>query len=175
MEETQTNVPQRTEPKRIVRLLATDIDGRLSVGRALRKVKGVGFMFSHAVCLSVGVDPNKKVGLLGESELKTIEKYFKDLNQGNITVPKWMLNRRRDAETGENVHLIGSTLDFRKREDINTMKRIRAYRGVRHELGLPVRGQRTRTSFRKNKTVGVSRKKAMAARKAPASPAAAGK
>lgn len=41
---------------------------------------------------------------------------------------------------------------------------MRAYRGVRHQHGLPVRGQRTRGSFRKNKTVGVQKKKAMAAR-----------
>jgi small subunit ribosomal protein S13 len=154
------------EPKRIVRLLATDIDGRLPVERALRRVRGVGFMFSRAVCLSSGIEPSRKLGLLEDAELKSIEENFRNLAQGKTDLPKWMLNRRRDPESGENIHLFGSTLDLRKREDINVMKRIRAYRGIRHELGLPVRGQRTRSSFRSQKTVGVSRKKAMAARKA---------
>ena len=45
--------------------------------------------------------------------------------------------------------------------DIDKLKKIRCYRGVRHMQGLPVRGQRTRSSFRKSgKTVGVSREKA---------------
>lgn len=165
MEEKTATKPV-SEPKRIVRLLATDIDGRLPVGRALRKIKGIGFMFSNAICLSSGIDPKKKLGLLGEAEIKGLEEHFRNLSQGKADLPKWMLNRRRDVELGEDIHLIGSALDLRKREDINIMKRIRAYRGIRHELGLPVRGQRTRSSFRKNKTVGVSRKKALAARKA---------
>ena len=163
MEEVKT--PAKTEPRRIVRLLSTDIDGRLPVERALRRIKGVSFMLSHAACVSIGVDPKKKLGMLAEAEIKSIDEYFKNLAVGKTNLPAWIINRRNDVETGENFHLIGSSLDFRKREDINTLKRMRAYRGVRHELGLPVRGQRTRSSFRKNKTVGVSKKKAMAARK----------
>jgi small subunit ribosomal protein S13 len=166
MMEENKPMPAKAEPRRIVRLLSTDVDGRLPVVRALRKIKGISFMFSNAVCLSTGVDPKKKLGLLTEAEIMGINEYFKSLGQGKNNLPLWMINRRNDIETGENFHLIGSSLDFRKREDINTMKRMRAYRGVRHEFGLPVRGQRTRSSFRKNKTVGVSRKKAMAARKA---------
>jgi hypothetical protein len=48
---------------------------------------------------------------------------------------------------------------------------MRAYKGVRHELGQPVRGQRTRSSFRTQKTVGVARKKVVAAAKAATAPA----
>jgi small subunit ribosomal protein S13 len=46
------------------------------------------------------------------------------------------------------------------REDLNRLRKTRSYRGIRHELGLPVRGQRTKSSFRTGRTIGVSRKKA---------------
>lgn len=146
---------QETQPqqRRIVRILTTDIDGSLSVERALRKVKGVSFMFSKSVCTSTGVDGRKKVGTLSEAEIKALEGFIK-----KPQLPRWMLNRRKDYENGEDAHLTMADLDFKKREDINTLRRIRAYKGIRHELGQPVRGQRTRSSFRTQKTVGVSRK-----------------
>lgn len=141
--------------KRIVRLLATDIDGNLPLERALRKIKGISFMFSKAICNLSGIDPKMKIGLLGEDELKKVENLI-----NNPTFPKWLLNRRRDLETGRDIHLVGSKLDFKKREDIDMLRKMRAYRGVRHQFGLPVRGQRTRTSFRTHKSVGVRRKEA---------------
>lgn len=155
------NMAQETQQKRIVRLLTTDIDGSLNVERALRKVKGVSFMFSKSVCTATGTDPKKKIGMLNESEVKMLEGFIK-----KPQLPGWMLNRRKDHETGENVHMTMADLDFKKREDINILKRIRAYKGIRHELGQPVRGQRTRSSFRTQKTVGVSRKTIQQAAKA---------
>ena len=110
-------------------------------------------MFSRSVCTATGIDGRRKVGMLSETEVKTLENFVK-----KPQLPTWMLNRRKDNETGDNIHLTMSDLDLKKREDINTMRRIRAYKGIRHELGQPVRGQRTRSSFRTQKTVGVSRK-----------------
>ena len=145
--------------KKIVRLLATDLDGELTVRRALRRVKGIGFMFSRAICKISGVDPEKKIGSLNEEELKKLENCVKNPTaEGNF--PKWLLNRRKDMESGKYIHLVGSALDLRTREDINLLKRIRSYKGIRHELGLPVRGQRTRSSFRTQRTVGVTKKTA---------------
>jgi small subunit ribosomal protein S13 len=161
--------------RRIVRFLATDLDGNMRVDAALRRIKGINFMLSNAVCLATKIDARKKIGTLNDSELKTLENAIK-----NPAFPPWMLNRRKDAESGNDVHLVGSDLDLRKRDDINFMKRIRSYKGVRHEFGLPVRGQRTRSSFRTQKTVGVSKKGAKqaaapaAAPKAAAQPKAAG-
>lgn len=86
-------------------------------------------------------------------------------SDSSSSFPSWLLNRRKDVETGENSHLSGVALDLKKREDINRLRKIKSYKGFRHELGLPVRGQRTRSSFRRNKTVGVSKKKAMEAKK----------
>ncbi len=148
--------------KRIVRLFSTDIDGNFKVEKALRKIKGIGFSMSRAVCMSAGVDGTAKIGLLDDASLKNLEKTIK-----SAQFPEWMLHRRKDVEKGTSNHIIGVEIDLKKMEDINTMKRIKSYKGVRHELGQPVRGQRTKSSFRTQKTVGVSRKKAMAAR-APA-------
>lgn len=152
------------EPKRIVRFMATDLPGTLAVERALRRIRGVGKNFSRAVCIATTIDPRQKIGLLSDGELADIEKLIR-----NPPFPRWMLNRRKDPESGEDRHLVGSALDFQKMEDINTMKRIRSYKGVRHSLGQPVRGQRTRSSFRTQKSVGVTKKSArQAAKPAPA-------
>ncbi|MBI3190428.1 30S ribosomal protein S13 [archaeon] len=153
--------------KRIIRIMSTDIDGNLSVERALRKVKGVSFMFSRAVCTSTGVDRKRKVGTLSDNERKGLENFI-----SNPSLPAWMLNRRKDPETGKDMHITMADLSLRKREDINQMKRMHCYKGVRHELGQPVRGQSTRSTFRTQKSVGVSKKKAQAA---PAKPKTAEK
>jgi small subunit ribosomal protein S13 len=145
--------------RRIVRVLATDIDGNLPVERALRKIKGISFMFSRSTCIAMNIDGKRKIGLLGEQEVRSIEEFIR-----NPKLPAWMLNRRADPETGLDGHLTMSGLDLRRREDINTMKRIRSYKGIRHELGQPVRGQRTRSTFRTQKSVGVQKKKAMPAK-----------
>jgi small subunit ribosomal protein S13 len=82
-------------------------------------------------------------------------------------IPRWMYNRRLDPEDGSDRHMVASKLELRKKMDINELKKRKCYRGVRHILGLPVRGQRTRSSFRTQTTVGVSRAKAKPGR-APA-------
>jgi small subunit ribosomal protein S13 len=152
---------EKTETRRIVRLLSTDVNGELSVSRALRKVKGVSFMFANAACITTGVDRKRKIGQISEAEVKSLEGFIKA-----PVVPVWMLNRRKDVETGANSHITMADLDLKKREDINSLKRMHCYKGVRHELGQPVRGQRTRSSFRvAGRSVGVSKKKIQQAAK----------
>lgn len=140
--------------------METDIDGTLPLGKGLRRIKGINFMFSNAVCLLTKMDPKKKIGLMSADELKALENVIR-----TPPFPQWMLNRRKDLERNV-VHLLGNELQFVQREDINIMKRIRSYRGIRHEMGQPVRGQRTRSSFRTNKTLGVSKKKQQPAKAA---------
>src|SRR4030042_899108 len=80
----------------------------------------------------------------------------------NPKLPKFLLNRRNDFETGQDSHLIGTNLDMKKEFDIRRLKKIRSYRGLRHATGQPTRGQRTRSHFRakgKKKAVGVTMKK----------------
>ena len=155
----------KQETRKIVRIMTTDIDGSLNVERALRRVKGISFMFSKSVCTATGVDPRKKVGTLSESEIKSLEGFIKAPQ-----LPTWMQNRRKDPETGETTHLTMAMLDLKKRDDINMLRKMRAYKGIRHELGQPVRGQRTRSSFRTSKSVGVQRKKILQAAKPAAKP-----
>ncbi|MFH0836691.1 MAG: 30S ribosomal protein S13 [Candidatus Aenigmatarchaeota archaeon] len=145
----------------IVRISATDIPGSVKVKNALRKIKGVGHPLARYICTATQTDPETRVGEMPEEGIKKLEEFIKTMK-----LPSHLLNRQKDLETGENKHLIGTALDFRKREDIHFLRKIRAYRGIRHELGLPVRGQRTRSSFRKNKTVGVVKKKAAPAKAA---------
>src|SRR3989338_1433574 len=87
-------------------------------------------------------------------------------------LPAWMLNRRKDLETGENNHLFGGDLKFARESDVKRLKRIRAYRGMRHAIGQPVRGQRTRSHFRHGRSVGVQKQKVAGAAKSPAKPTA---
>ena len=144
----------KPEVRRIVRFMETDIDGSMPLGKGMRRIKGIGFMFSNAICLETKMDPRKKIGLFTPEELKSLETLIR-----NLPFPKWMLNRRKSPDNLKVTHLFGTELQLTQREDINVLRRIRAYRGIRHELGQPVRGQRTRSSFRTNKTLGVSKKK----------------
>ena len=147
------------EFKHIVRIANTDLDGNKSIYHALRKVKGINFMFSHMVCALAGIDKHKKAGYLSEEEINRISEVIK--NPLKFGAPEYMLNRRFDYTTGESTHLIGGDLKFTVESDIKRMKMIKCYRGIRHALGLPVRGQRTRSNFRKNKgkVLGVQRRK----------------
>ena len=158
-----------TQVRRIVRIVGTDIDGTLSTERALRKIHGVSFMLSRAVCSSVEVDGNEKLGLLDEAKIKSLEELLKSTSESKL--PKWMLNRRKDLDTGQDLHLVGDRLKRKNSDDINLLRRMRSRRGIRHELGLPVRGQRTRSTGRKAKSVGVVRKR----EKPGAKPTPAGK
>lgn len=142
------------ELKQIVRLAGVDLDGRKFVAQAIRKIPGISFMFSNAIVKTVGFR-DKKLGELSEEEIKKLEDIIS--NPQKYAIPSWLYNRRKEPATGVNKHLVSSQLDLAQRMDISELKKIRCYRGVRHSFGLPVRGQRTRGSFRKGITVGVKR------------------
>lgn len=144
--------------QQIVRLAETNIDGGKPVRSALRSVKGISFMLSNAICKVTGFG-DRKLAELSEGEVKNLEDMISDPIKHGI--PAWMLNRRLDPMSGKDSHLSVSTLDFTNKMDIDRMKKFKSYKGVRHIHHLPVRGQRTRGSFRRSgKTVGVSKKKA---------------
>jgi len=141
----------------IVRIAGVDIDGNLKVAYGLSKIKGVGVTLAYAICRTLGIDPEKRIGFLTEAEVKRIEDALS--NPKAIGLPSWLLNRRKDYTTGEDKHYIGADLIMVVREDIERLKRIKCWRGIRHALGLKVRGQRTRTTGRTGVTVGVKRKR----------------
>jgi small subunit ribosomal protein S13 len=142
----------------IIRVLGTDVDGEKGVAQAILKIKGVSYSFANAVCKAAKIDPKKKVGSFSESEIDELEEVIKDpIKHG---VPVWIVNRRRDIESGTDVHMSSSDIIVTKKFDVQRMIDKKTYKGTRHMLGLPVRGQRTRSSFRKGRTVGVVRKSA---------------
>jgi len=149
------------EIKHFVRIVNTDIPGNKPVISALTKVHGIGINFAHALCNKLSIDANKKAGTLTDVEISSLELLIK-----NPTIPQWYYNRRKDPETGENHHILTSALKLTKDTDIKKLKKIKTYKGIRHSMGQPVRGQRTRSHFRKGSAVGVVKKKLVKA-KAP--------
>ena len=134
----------------IIRILSTDIPGNKNIYTGLTKIKGVSWSFSNAICNVLKIPKNKKIKELAREEIDKISDFIK-----NPRLPDFLMNRRKDIESGKDKHLIGPDLDLQKEFDIKRLKKIRSYRGKRHSLGQPVRGQRTRSHFRKNKAVGV--------------------
>lgn len=142
--------------KQLVRILNADIDGSLPLQQALRKIKGVSFSFAHAVCIVSKFDRKQPIGALDEKALKIIEDIFK--NPGNAGIPKWLYNRQKDYDSGEDKHLTSTDIKLRKEFDIKRLMKIKSRRGMRHQAGLPLRGQRTKGHFRKGKALGVKKK-----------------
>lgn len=149
---------KKTQTIAIVRIGGKDVSGNLSINHALIKIKGVSFSLANAICNVLNIDPITKIGTFSKEEIKKIEEVIE--NPKKYGIPGWLLNRRSDPETGEEIHLTGPKLDLQKEFDIRNIKKMKSYKGVRHMQGLPVRGQRTRSTFRKKgRTVGVIRKK----------------
>jgi small subunit ribosomal protein S13 len=147
------------EFRHIIRIADTDLDGALKVAEALTKIHGVGVGLSYAVLRKAGIDMEARLGFLSEAETKRIEDILMDpLKHG---IPAWLLNRRKDLETGKDMHLLGSELVLRTKLDIDAMKNMKSWRGYRHSYGLKVRGQRTRVTGRKGKALGVKKKAVM--------------
>ena len=135
--------------KHLLRIANTDLNGAKPIGIALRQIKGINFMFSNVVCNLAKIDKKKRTGDLIEEEQKRIDDVIKDpIKHGT---PAWMLNRRKDFESGADKHILTVDLTFTKDNDIKTMKKIKSYKGIRHILGQPVRGQKTKGNFRENK------------------------
>ncbi|MCS7097128.1 MAG: 30S ribosomal protein S13 [Candidatus Methanomethylicia archaeon] len=141
--------------RHIVRIAGQDVDGSLKVVYALSKIKGIGVNLAHVIIKLAEVSPDEKLGFLPEAKIKKLESIINSLPKH---VPFWIVNRTRDLETNENKHLIGSDLILRVKADIEFMKKIKCWKGIRHALGLKVRGQKTRTTGRTGQTVGVSHK-----------------
>lgn len=141
--------------KGIIRLMGTDIEGNTKLLKSLIMVYGVKFAMANAICSYLNLDKSRKIGSFSPAELTTIENLIKHPEE---KLPSWLFNRRKDPETGEDKHIISTDLKMRKEFDIKFMKKIRSYKGVRHSIGQPVRGQSTRAHFRTGKSVGVTKK-----------------
>jgi len=144
------------EFQHIIRFAGTDIEGSQPVTYALTSIKGVGIKLANAIIEKSGISPEARMGFLSSAEVEKIEEII--TNPVKYGIPVWLLNRRKDVETGKDLHLLGSDLILQTKNDIDQMKKIRSWKGFRHSYGLKVRGQRTKTTGRKGKAIGVKKK-----------------
>lgn len=164
----QQSQPAATEKKRpvveesneiLVRVCGYDIPGSRNLYAGLTRIKGISWAISNAVCIKLSIPHAKKISELSKEDIKRIEQFLSTLD-----VPDFLKNRRHDRETGKTGHHYGTDLDMKREFDIKRLKEMRSYRGVRHALKLPVRGQRTRSHFRTHKVLAVGKKAKVAAK-----------
>jgi len=119
------------------RLAGVDIPNEKRIEIALTYIYGIGSKVAKNVLKQARVDIGIKAKDITSEELKRLQAVIE-------TIPT-------EGELRKQV-----------RDNIETLKRSQAYRGLRHSMGLPVRGQRTRTNARtkrgKRKTIGAMKK-----------------
>ena len=135
----------------MARIAGIDLPNEKRLDVALTYVYGIGKFVSQKILAKVRIDPAIRVKNLTSEQINLLQKEIE-------TMPV----------EGELKKIVS--------ENIQTMKRIQSYRGLRHSMKLPVRGQRTRTNARtlkgKRKTVGAMTKEAREKMEPTGTPAA---
>jgi small subunit ribosomal protein S13 len=119
------------------RIAGVDIPATKKIEVALTYIYGIGRKLSQKILKAVGIDPNLRAKDLHEDQLSTLGSYI------------------------EKNYMIEGALRRQEAQNIALLRSIGCYRGHRHKVGLPVRGQRTRTNARTRK----GRKKTVAGKK----------
>ncbi|MBS7614485.1 30S ribosomal protein S13 [Candidatus Bathyarchaeota archaeon] len=145
-----------SEFKHIVRLLGKDLDGTQKVVFALNNIRGINKRLASALVRKANIPFEKRLGFLSDVEMRRLEETLANIE--NLGLPSWLLNRRKDLETGKDTHLTTADLDLKIKQDIERMTSLRSWKGYRHSYGLKTRGQRTRSTGRTGKVVGVKKK-----------------
>lgn len=126
----------------MARISGVTIPDNKQVQISLTYIYGVGPKSSHEILEAAKIDPTVRVKNLTDAEVSRIQEIIND---------KYIVE-------GDLQRIV--TGNIKRLRDINS------YRGLRHKLGLPVRGQRTRTNARTKRgrrlTVGGTAKKAVA-------------
>ena len=104
----------------MARVAGIEITNDKKLWVALRDIYGIGTKRAHDIYKTTNLDENIFVKDLSETQLDVVRKYIE-----------------------ENYEVEGALRQSIFR-DVKRLKDIRCYRGIRHKLGLPVRGQRTR-------------------------------
>ena len=119
------------------RIAGKDIPGHKKITFALQYIYGVGPNRAQKIVKQANIDPAKRARDLTSEEINKVQKLLEE-------------------------YAIEGDLRRRVNDNINRLKRIKCYRGIRHIQGLPVRGQRTRTNARtkrgRRRTVGAMTK-----------------
>jgi small subunit ribosomal protein S13 len=109
------------------RLLGVDIPNDKQVQYSLTYLYGVGINVAREVCDKLGIDPVRIASELGEDDLSRI------------------------AAMLERDYTVEGPLRRQVTQNISRLREVKCYRGIRHRVGLPVRGQRTKTNARTRK------------------------
>ena len=112
----------------MARIAGVDLPRNKQARIALTYIYGIGRTTSQQLLATTGVDPNTRVHALSEDELV---KLAKEIESRNLTIEG---DLRREVQA-----------DIRRKIEIGS------YQGRRHRMGLPVRGQRTKTNARTRK------------------------
>ena len=161
-----------TQYENLIRILGNDIPGERKTLIGLTQIRGIGYMFANSMLQILKINPDSRIGTLSAEQVSSIEKMIQDPKSQNF--PTWFLNRQKDVETGDDMHLVTSDIAFNLRNDIEREKGVFSWRGYRHMYGLKVRGQRTRCTGRKGGAVGVAKGgRVLPARGGAGAPAAA--
>ena len=142
--------------KYIIRIANSDVSGEERLGFALTSIRGVGPRISNAIIQKLKLNPEELAGNLTDKSVDEIENAVQNINE---FVPSWLLNRQKDYDTGEDIHPVSVDLKMVHDDDLNRMKKVKSYKGIRHASGHKVRGQRTYSNGRRGLALGVSRKK----------------
>lgn len=120
------------------RLIGVDIPEKKRLVISLTYIYGVGRHLSNEICAKLRLDPNMRAHLLNEDDIAKINTLL------------------------TSQYVVEGDLRRQIQGNIKRLISIHSYRGTRHRLGLPVRGQRTRTNSRtrkgKRKTVANKKK-----------------
>lgn len=108
----------------MARIAGVDLPSNKRVEIALTYIYGIGRPLANRILQAAGVDPSKRVHQLTEKEITDLRKEI------------------------EGKYIVEGDLRRKVREDIQRLKDIKCYRGIRHTVGLPVRGQKTRSNAR---------------------------
>ena len=142
--------------KYIIRIANSDVSGEERLGVALTSIRGVGPRISNAIIQKLKLNPEELAGNLTDKNVDEIENAVQNINE---FVPSWLLNRQKDYDTGENIHPVSVDLKMVHDDDLNRMKKVKSYKGIRHASGHKVRGQRTYSNGRRGLALGVSKRK----------------
>ena len=156
-EENKKKYMKEEEHVTLIRIMGKDIPGDKTLFAGLTRIPGISWAFANAICKTAGLNKLDKIQDIDKAKIEEIENSIR-----NPQVPGFLKNRQKDFEDGEDTHLSGADLKLRKEFDIKRMRKIRSYKGSRHAVGLPVRGQRTKGNFRRNRkpSVAAAKKKA---------------
>ncbi len=123
----------------MARIVGVDLPRNKRLKFALPYIYGIGRPLAKKICEELGLDPMKKVSELTPEEIRLLDEHIR------------------------NNYVVEGDLRRQVAMNIRRLIEIKCYRGIRHKMGLPVRGQRTRTNARTRKgprkTVGSGRKK----------------